>query len=213
MLCMVTSMPYGIWTGFWGNRWSPGASLPRLGSRNQLSSWTGSLHKQSAVCRRWMQEYTMSQRCSIGFRIALMPSSSRSYWHAPATWDRQQEELRPTAPESRQWVYYLGDPLWAADTACHESRNAMLAKKGWNHSLGGGFSPVHLWTVPLAKQHVKQMYYCFLTGQAGVPEGWLTGTCTVMILCSLYFFVQYKQAQTCWTFSSWSCCWCFLFSF
>lgn len=168
------------------------------------------------VCQRWMQEETMSQRCSTGFRIALMPSLSRSYWHTPGTWDLQQEELRPTAPESGLAVGLLpGKPLWAVDTAssCYESGKCNASQEGMKppfSSLVGIVSPLHLWTVPLAKQHVK-LYYCFLTGQAGAPEVWLTWT--VMILCSLYFFVQYKRAQTCWIFSSWSCCWCSLFSF
>lgn len=41
VLCMVASMPYGIWTClWWGNRWSPGPFLPRPGPGIQLSSWT-----------------------------------------------------------------------------------------------------------------------------------------------------------------------------
>lgn len=87
------------------------------------------------VCRRWMQENTISHRCSIGFRIALMPSS-RSYWHTPATWDLQQEEPRPTALETRLTVGLVpGKPLWLPHPVIE---NAIRAKKGWNHFLTRG---------------------------------------------------------------------------
>lgn len=111
--------------------------------RQQTVSWgvsaqtwireSAQLLDSGVVCRRWMQEYTMSQWCSIGFRIALMPSSPISYWHTPATWDLQQEELRPTAPGSGLTVGLLpGKPLRAADTVscCHESRKCNASQNG-----------------------------------------------------------------------------------
>lgn len=184
MLCIVASMPRGIWTCFrWGNSWSPGASLPRPGSGNQLSS--PPVHSASGVvCRRWMQGYTMSQKCSIGFRIALMPSSSRSLWHTPATGELQAG--RPSGPLNRSLVGLLpAKPLWAADAAssCHKSRKRNASQEGLKPLFSRG---------------------CL----SSPPVDRLTWTYTDMTLCSLYFFVQQQRLQTRWTFSPWSCCWC-----
>lgn len=70
-----------------------------------------------------------------------MPSSSRSFWHTPATGELQQEDLRPTAPESggsATWKNLCG--LQMLPRPVTRLENAMLAMKGWNHSSRGCLS-------------------------------------------------------------------------
>lgn len=172
MLCIVASIPYGIWTCFrWGNSWSPGASLPRPGSGSQLSSprtlsqWRGVPEVDAGIydvpeVLNWIQD------CINAFIIQeLLTHSSH----------RRAAAGRPHAHWTGVWwVCYpenlCGLQMLPRPVASLE--NAMLAMKGWNHSLVGVVSLLHLWTVPLEKQHVHLMHYCFLSGQADLDLHW-----------------------------------------
>lgn len=156
-----------------------------------------------AVCWRWMQGCTMSQRFLIGFRIALMPSLSRTLQHSNQT-------RQCCAPEGTQVCLET-----SRGVRCHYCRKYNTSQERIEPFSSRACFVNVLFSPPVD---------CPIYKTAGETDALLLPTWTGWPLkCGRlgpthddsvlrYFFVQIKRRQTRWAFSSCSCCWCSLFT-